>query len=478
MKSSPNLVFHRLLGLLATTIMLSVASSTQADAPPAPASGKQSYGGPVSAWTDIEAKVAAQPPTADTTEKKYLKMRISAKAYYEQYKGWTAPTPPPLAEGKLRNLADAPTQPRFALTGKDWPQKPGDASVCLWEDDKVAAMSFLLWGALPGSLAGAEELMKSKYPTARFSSSLIVGYAEHPSLHPGVSVDQALPGAWVAQKAAFAQGITFLSQSMTWDVDPVFEDGWPGPAWECAESIRQIDTNIPGHRTRVMVAPGGYMGPFNVSKTWRPVVTQYFCGELGGLNAGINTANQVDYFNITGVGCQSMAQIKADPTVDNDPNPTDKSFYNVLNADPANPFYKFYRGWIIPNCHELTANTATDPGSILFGKALDFFQRHENDIWSGCLDTVALYGQERDAATISTTESSNSKITLIVESKLDPANFDYPLTVKVGLPAAWKAIVATQNGKPIPSQVIQHEGNAFGLVKIVPNQGLATIQSK
>jgi len=480
MPPSPKTLFHLLLGVLIPASLWVFPSFMRADGPqPAVASeSKQPYGGPVSAWADIEAKVAAQPPTADTTEKKYLKMRISAKAYYEQYKGWIAPMPPPLPEGKLRNLADVPAQPRFALTGKDWPQKPGDASICLWEDDKVAAMSFFLWGGLPPSLAAAEELTRTKYPAARFSASLIPGYIEHPSLHPGVSKDQPEPGGWDPLKMAFAQGITFLSQSMCWNVDPVYEDGWPGPEWECAESIHQIDTNIPGNRTKVFMSPGAYMPPFGVSKTWRPVVARYFCAEVGRLGDGINTANQVDYFSIAGVGCQSMAQIKTDPTVDNDPNPTDKSFSNVLNADPANPFHKFYRGWIIPNCHIFSPNTATDPSSVLMGKALDFFQRHESDIWSGTLDNVALYGEERDTANVETTEASDARITLKVSSKLDPASFDYPLTVKVRLPAAWKAIVATQNGKPIPSQIIQHDGNGFGLVKIVPNQGLAILQAK
>jgi hypothetical protein len=480
MRSSVKNIFHMLFGGLTTGLILSLGSPARSDALPAGATSasKQPYGGPVSAWADVEAKVAAQPPTTDSQEKKYLKMRISAKAYYEQYKGWTAPTPPPLPEGKLRNLADAPTQPRFALTGKDWPQKPGDASVCLWEDDKVAAMSFFLWGGLAPSLAGAEELTKTKYPGARFSASLIPGYTEHPSLHPGISTDQPEPGAWEPQQKAFAQGITFLSQSMCWNVDPVYEDGWPGPEWECAESIHLIDTKIPGHRTKVFMGPGAYMGPFGVGKTWRPVVTQYFCAEVGKLGDGINTVNQIDYFNITGVGCQSMAQIKIDPTVDNDPSPTANSFSNVLNADPANPFYKFYRGWIIPNCHIFSANTTSDPSSILMGKALDFFQRHESDIWSGTIDAVALYGEERDTATVETTEASDAKITLKVESKMDPASFDYPLTVKVRLPATWKAIVATQDGKPIPSQIVQHDGNGFGLVKIVPNQGLATLQAK
>jgi len=39
---------------------------------------------------------------------------------------------------------------------------------------------------------------------------------------------------------------------------------------------------------------------------------------------------------------------------------------------------------------------------MLFGKALEFFAKHRDDIWSGCIDDVAMYGQERDTATLKT----------------------------------------------------------------------------
>ena len=479
MKSSAKSVPSPLRQGLVSALLLFFSLNTRADAPAADAStAKKSYGAPVSVWTDIEAKAAAQPPASDSMEKKLLVQRLAAKGWYEQYRGWTAPQPSPLPEGKLRNLADAPGQPRFPLAGKDWPQKPGDASVCLWEDDKVAAMSFFVWGAVGSSIQAAEELSKT-HPEARFSGSIIVGFAERPALHPGNKDPNAPadPKAWDIWKDAFTSiGLHFLSLSMTWDVDPVLEDGWPGPEWECAESIHEIDSHIPGHKTKVFMQPGGYIGAFNVAKTWEPVISRYYVAQVAGKGGGINPANQIDYFHIQVVNGQKLGQGIADPTADAVLTPDNLN--NLLNSDPNNPNYKFYRGWIVPSTHILSAKTDSDPLSMLMGKELEFLDKHKDDIWSGCIDDVALYGQERDTATLKTTEATDTQITVQLTSKMDPANFDYPLTVKVRLPDSWKTISATQDGKPIPSRMIKFEGNAYGLIKVVPDQGLAVLQSK
>ena len=436
---------------------------------------KDAYGAPTSVWADIEAKAAKQPPDSKAMDKKMLDMRLAAKAYYEKYKGWTAPKPAPIQPGRLRNLPETPTQPRFPLAGKDWPQNPGDASVCLWEDDKVAAMSFLVWGGMDDQLTAAETLMK-KYEGARFTSSLVVGFSEHPALHPGVKLDQA-PHAWDAQIHASASGIHFLSQSITWDVDPVFEDGWPGPEWECAESIHIIDTKIPNHKTKMFLQPGAYIAPFNVSKSWRPIVANYFIAQMTLSGGGINPANQTGYFDIKTSDFAGVRPQRHDPTIENDPQPAEDNFYNLLNSDPKTPNYKSYRGWLIANIHMLEADI-TKPSSVLFGKALEFFAKHRDDLWSGCIDDVAMYGQERDTATVKTTEATNTRITLALTTRMEPTLFDYPLTVKVRLQDGWKSVVARQEGKTIPAQMIQHEKGNFALVKIVPDRGSVVIEQK
>ena len=54
---------------------------------------------------------------------------------------------------------------------------------------------------------------------------------------------------------------------------------------------------------------------------------------------------------------------------------------------------------------------------------------------------------------------------------MEPAIFDYPLTVKVRLPDTWKAVAASQNAASLPVQFVQHEGRPYALVKVVPDRG-------
>jgi len=89
-------------------------------------------------WDIVAAEAKLRP---GTNEERILLERKVMKDFYATYKDWKAPEPTPVAPGKLRNLPDVPKTPRFPLTDKVWPEKAGDSSICLWEDDKLAAMS-------------------------------------------------------------------------------------------------------------------------------------------------------------------------------------------------------------------------------------------------------------------------------------------------------------------------------------------------
>lgn len=48
------------------------------------------------------------------------------------------------AEHQRLILAESPDRPRFELRDRDWPGKVGEASVCLWKDDALAACSITI----------------------------------------------------------------------------------------------------------------------------------------------------------------------------------------------------------------------------------------------------------------------------------------------------------------------------------------------
>jgi hypothetical protein len=79
---------------------------------------------------------------------------------------------------------------------------------------------------------------------------------------------------------------------------------------------------------------------------------------------------------------------------------------------------------------------------------------------------------------VTTDESSAAKIAFTVTSKMDPTLFDYPLTIKVRLPASWKGIGATMNGAEVPAELISHEGGQYALVKVAPDRGQVILVAK
>ena len=54
---------------------------------------------------------------------------------------------------------------------------------------------------------------------------------------------------------------------------------------------------------------------------------------------------------------------------------------------------------------------------------------------------------------------------------MDDALFDFPLTVKVRLDAAWASAKALQGAKEMGCTVVEHDGAKFALVQVVPDRG-------
>ena len=415
-------------------------------------------------WDIVQKEATANPVS---NEARTLQDRPLYQAYYKTYAGWTPPPPIPVSEGRLRNLSEPPTEPRFPITDKVWPQKPGESSICLWEDDKLAAMSLGVDDNCAMDLPFWKELSK-KYGGLNITWNLIVGGID--GAITGTRL--GMTGTWKNWQQMHDEGHHLASHSMTHHANPVPSDGWPGTEWEAAESLRQLDSHIPGQKTRLYAYAGPGVHAFGVSRNsilnaWRPALIKYYAAARGAAGTALNEANMIDYFNIN--ACCAVQKL-----LDcNDPKMAALDLNNLFASDPKNPYHKYYRGWANVFSHFLNAGKTwdTDPGYIAFAKILDFYNKHRDDLWTGFIDDIALYGQERDTSTLTTDEATDAKIAFTLVSKMEPAIFDYPLTVKVRLPDKWKAVSAGQINTAIPAQVIFHEGAPYALVKAVPNRG-------
>ena len=274
-------------------------------------------------------------------------------------------------------------------------------------------------------------------------------------------------GTWDLWRQMLDEGYHIASHSLTHVSDPVATDGWPGADWEASESKKTLDQNLPGHKATLFVYPGSALREFNNSFTWKPSIQKYYAGARGGSGIPVNPANQIDYFNI-----RTTSNV-ANCIQPGDPKFSYMDITQILNPDPSGPQHKYYRGWATTFIHGVNGGKDWDTNPIYehHKKVFDWVTAHRGDIWIGYLDDVALYAQERDTATLHVEESTSARIAFTLTCQMDPAVFDYPLTVKVRLPQSWKSLSATQGGKALPVQILQHEGASFALVKAVPDRG-------
>lgn len=414
------------------------------------------------------------------------------------------------------NLAEKPTKPRFEVTDKKWPSQVGEADLCLWQDDKLAALSL----GVDDNFAGEIDWWKEQAALYDFKVTwyVITGRIKkegrsHGGLwsqfeeleklghavesHTVTHLHVAEPGwgtpEWSYEKAQAARGTSLqakreaailagavetpevapppvapasveaptsgrpsreeLEAARLAAADKPATDLATGIDWEYAQSIAQIEAHIPGKKVSALAYPGGKNTVYNN----RELAAKHFRVARGATGAP-NKANQTDY-----ISTNALSSWNFDSPQGGNPN-------NIL--DPNLYGGRYYRGWVILFAHGVSAN----PG--LFAKTFEFIKANREKLWVGLYTDVAKYGQERDTATLKVISPGPEKITFQLTDEMDDRYFNFPLTVKVRIPNEWKSVEALQGDKPADAKIIQHEGAAYALVQSVPDAGLVTLTGK
>ncbi len=366
---------------------------------------------------------------------------------------------PVRAEGlfTLTKQSDVTRSNVSGLQGKTWPVKVGEADICLWKDDKVAVYSITI-----------DTMFKAAYPwwkeqCAKYKVTLPITVLCVPNL-VGSSF-----GEWPDWQKYVADGFEVASHTMTHGAgfkkdaagDWVAPAGWLGAEWEYSESRKQIEANIPNYRVRSMCPAGGGGKAFRDKTT---AAKFYLCQRNGARM--LNRPGNIDYQSINYTSGASMGANLGKGTENQDAE-------NLFKPGEA-----YYRGWAVMMLHWGEQDRKSDAFHSMV-KILDFFQgTHAADVWPGLFGDVAQYGQERDTATLKMDEVTPERISGTLTCLMDPAHYQYPLTIKVRIDNAWKQVTATQKNAAIPATVITHEGNNYALVDVVPNRGPFTLSQK
>jgi len=328
-----------------------------------------------------------------------------------------------------------------------WPGEPGQAHVCLWADDKYAAVSITIDdNCQPDHDWWIEQGEKYGF---RFTWFVITG---------GMSESKkSFSGTWGDFRRLLALGHDVHSHTVSHHRDDAKRPDDEVHA-EYRDSQKAIETNVPGARALCMAYPCG--------SGKDAVAAQYFVACRGTVGTP-NRPEQVDYLRTH--------------TCNINPETVDM----LLTGKHASvswlsrPTYR--RAWLSPVYHYVRAGRTQeekDANHARAAKQLAHLASKKDEIWVGLFREVACYGMERDTAHLEVTRNDADAVRLSLSDDMDDRLFDVPLTIKVRVPDAWAGVAATQGGKAVKARLVEHEGGKFVLVQAVPDRGEVDVSRK
>lgn len=351
----------------------------------------------------------------------------------------------PPADNQLMTLGGAKGE-RFPLRDITWPAQPGQAEICLWQDDKYAACSITIDdNCAPDHEWWLEQTAKHGFKVTWF---VVTG---------GIGGSNAgFNGTWEGFRALREAGHEVQSHTISHGKSDNTRDEAEVQR-EYAVSKQMVEDGIPGHRCLALAYPYG---------NGRGEIAAGYYIAVRGVHGAPSKANAINYLN-TGKGSLDPDQLNAILG-----RPVEKVKWL---GDPG-----FHRGWIQPLYHLVKhGKTAEEKKASQDATAASLARlaAERDRIWIDTFVAVAKYGQERDSAILTTVQSQAQTIELSLTDRMRDDLFDQPLSVKVRLPDTWTAVRASQGGKPIAATLVRHEDKPYALVGAIPDRGAITITS-
>lgn len=132
--------------------------------------------------------------------------------------------------------------------------------------------------------------------------------------------------------------------------------------------------------------------------------------------------------------------------------------------------------WIIEAFHGTNGEGYEPPPSSFFEGHWYYVHSKADDVWCASFSEITKYIREKMAATIQLMTSNSSKITLNLTDTLPDNIFNYPLTLKTEVPAAWSASEVSQNNM-VNIIIPKNEGGAyFVYYDAIPDRGQITLK--
>jgi peptidoglycan/xylan/chitin deacetylase (PgdA/CDA1 family) len=221
--------------------------------------------------------------------------------------------------------------------------------------------------------------------------------------------------------------------------------------------VRSINVleNGTGSDVMTFAYPCGGLTSNDGTQDYYEIITRYMIGSRG-TSGGVTPVHLIDYQNTKSLGVNRLS--------DGEPNTLFSRY------DDARSFlYSQYRGWCVTLYHGIGSGQA----DII--ETLDWVKAHEDEFWVAPFTDVTKYAQERETATLEITLVEEDTIEFEITDGMDDSIYDHPLTIKLRLDSSWDAVDANQDGQPIESYIVYHEGNVYAYVQPIPDRGAVTV---
>ena len=336
------------------------------------------------------------------------------------------------------------SSPRFTISDKVWPANIGEADVCLWNDDKLAAFTLTI-----------DDNNEQNIP---FWKTMITKYDFHFSWFV---ITEAATQHNVKDWSLYNDLANLGSQidahdDRNWYNNPA--DGETNPSdtdylARLQATKAKINTEVTSGNNNNLT----YAYPYGEGNETE--ARKVFIG-IRGTNGVLNQANKVNYLDVNSV---------SSPHIYNNEANRDKYILPLLNK--TNKLYgtNYYRGWASTHFHGLGAT-----GETLADEFLEYLA-NKSDLWVAGFTEVTQYSQSYAThnLTVDNVAATQIKFTL-TDDMLDTA-FNFPLSVKIKINDSWASVSATQNGNSTEAKIISNNGKKYALVKAVPDLGQVTI---
>jgi peptidoglycan/xylan/chitin deacetylase (PgdA/CDA1 family) len=348
--------------------------------------------------------------------------------------------------GQLLNLPDPKGVPRYTITGRVWPSTLGEASICMWKDDKLAAFSLSI-----------DDNHIQDHP---FWTQLCNEF--------GFRVTWFLIGnklgwqneTWAIWQNLLNAGYDVQSHGYSHLCDAMFNT-----QREYKQSVDVMTDNLKNAQVVTHAYPFGFKAN-KVGSQCECIKTQndrteaakYFLAARDVIGA-ISSINKIDFMAVPSIS--NMRNFFNSAT-------TFAYFDSVL--DPNNKIN--YRAWYCGHMHNLPDQATKDSVRQVF----QHLKKRSADVWVGTFTQVAKYAQEFATAKITSLALQGKQIRFEVKDQMYDGWFNMPLTIKIRLDTSWGTnLKAVQNGKIMPVRVINNAGVPYALVDAIPDAGVVTV---